>query len=197
MKTTWLSSTDMVDDAQELAAYRRGDTAALGRLVAKYQRPLFAFISRFAANPDEANEWFQETWIRAIRNMNFFRQKNLPGWLFRIAHNLAIDAARRRKPVESLDAAPPGAELPAPGLAPDAIVAGRDLGQHIAAAVNRLPFAQREVFWLRMDAQLPFREIARLQRCSLKTALGRMQYALARLRAALGPAYRELQDLAP
>jgi DNA-directed RNA polymerase specialized sigma24 family protein len=48
-----------------------------------------------------------------------------------------------------------------------------------------------------MDAGLPFKEIARLQRCSLNTTLGRMQYALTRLRAVLGPAYRELQDSAP
>jgi RNA polymerase sigma-70 factor (ECF subfamily) len=203
MKTSGEHTTNMVDDAKELAAYRRGDTAALGRLVAKYQRPLFSFLSRFAANPDEANDWFQETWVRAIRNMNFFRQKNLPGWLFRIAHNLAVDAARRRRPEESLDAAPPGSPaplgelLPAAGLSPAAVVAGHDLGQQITAAVNRLPFEQREVFWLRMDAGLPFKEIARLQRCSLNTALGRMQYALTRLRAALGPAYRELQDSAP
>ena len=53
---------------------------------------------------------------------------------------------------------------------------------------------QREVFWLRMDAGLPFKEIARIQRTSVNTALARMQYALAKLRAALGPAYRELQE---
>ncbi|HAL93080.1 MAG TPA: hypothetical protein DCM68_08675, partial [Verrucomicrobia bacterium] len=144
-------------------------------------------------NPAEADEWFQETWVRAIQHMNIFRHKNLLSWLFRIAHNLIIDQARRKKPDVSLDE--PAAEpIPAAALSPADEAAGRDLGRHIAAAAARLPVEQREVFWLRMDAGLPFKEIARIQRCSINTALARMQYALQKLRDTLGPAYRELQE---
>ena len=188
------------EDAKLLAAYRNGDVEALGRLVEKYKRPLFGFLARFAANPGEADEWFQETWVRAIRHMTYFRQKNLPSWLFRIAHNLIIDQSRRKKPDCSLDAplAESGATLadrvPSSLPSPAAEAAGRDLGRHIEAAAALLPAEQREVFWLRMAADLPFKEIARIQRCSINTALARMQYALEKLRAALGPAYRELQE---
>ena len=190
-------------DAKLLAAWRRGDAEALGRLVEKYQRPLFAFLNRFAVRPGEADEWFQETWVRALRHMNFFRQQNLLGWLFRIAHNLIIDQARRKKPDCSLDeprpesGAPLAESIPAPALSPAAEAAGHDLGRLISAAAAGLPVEQREVFWLRMDAGLSFKEIARLQRTSVNTALARMQYALAKLRAALGPAYRELQEIRP
>lgn len=188
------------EDAKLLAAYRKGDTDALGRLVEKYQRPLFAFLARFAASPAEADEWFQETWVRAIQHMNIFRQQNLLSWLFRIAHNLVIDQARRKKPDCSLDApatatgAPLSDFVPSPCPSPADEAAGRDLGRHIAAAADSLPVEQREVFWLRMAAGLPFKEIARIQRTSINTALARMQYALAKLRATLGPAYRELQE---
>ena len=61
---------------------------------------------------------------------------------------------------------------------------------HFAAAEG-LPEAQREVFWLRMDAGLAFREIAEVQGCSLGTALARMQYALAKMRTALADDWRE------
>ena len=188
-------------DANLLAAWKRGDANALDPLVEKYKRPMFAFLHRFAADPGEADEWFQETWVRALRHMNFFRQRNLLGWLFRIAHNLIIDQSRRKKPGASLDAPLPecgiplGDTLPAPTLSPALEAAGRDLGRQIEAAVQTLPIEQREVFWLRMDADLPFKEIARIQRTSINTALARMQYALAKLRAALGPAYRELQEI--
>ena len=197
----YLSMED--EDAQLLAAYRRGDAEALGRLVEKYKRPLFGFLARFAANPGQADEWFQETWVRAIRHMNVFRQKNLLGWLFRIAHNLAIDEARRRKPDCSLDAPLSedgetiGDRIPAATLSPSVEAAGRDLGRRIEAAALRLPVEQREVFWLRMQADLPFKEIARIQRCSINTALARMQYALEKLRAELAGEYRELQEIGP
>ena len=190
-------------DATLLAAYRRGDAEALGRLVEKYKRPLFGFLARFAADPGEADEWFQETWVRAIRHMNRFRQKNLLGWLFKIAHHLIIDQARRRKPDASLDAPMPESGDPladvlaSPGPSPAAEAEVRDLGRHIEAAAARLPIEQREVFWMRMQAGLSFKEIARIQRCSINTALARMQYALAKLRPALEPAYREWQETRP
>jgi RNA polymerase sigma-70 factor (ECF subfamily) len=202
MKATIEKKPAMDDeDAKLLAAYRKGDVEALGRLVEKYKRPLFGFLSRFAANPGEADEWFQETWVRAIQHMNIFRQHNLLSWLFRIAHNLIIDQSRRRKPDCCLDAplAESGAtladQIAASTPSPAAEAAGRDLGRHIEAAAARLPAEQREVFWLRMAADLPFKEIARIQRCSINTALARMQYALEKLRASLGPAYRELQEI--
>lgn len=188
------------DDAKLLAAYRRGDAEALGRLVAKYQRPLLGFLQRFATHPGEADDWFQDTWVRALRHMNIFRQHHFLSWLFRIAHNLIIDQARRRKPDASLDAPDPhngrplADRIPAATPSPAAEAAGHDLGRQIEAAAARLPVEQREVFWLRMDAGLPFKEIARIQRCSINTAIARMQYALEKLRLALGPTYRELQE---
>ena len=204
MKATLETKPPMdVEDAKLLAAYRHGDAEALGSLVEKYQRPLFGFLARFANHPGETDEWFQETWVRAIQHMNIFRQKNLLGWLFRIAHNLVIDQARRKKPDCSLDDPLPGSgaplaeRVPAISLSPALEAAGHDLGRHIAAAANRLPPDQREVFWLRMEAGLPFKEIARIQHCSINTALARMQYALQKLRVELGPAYRELQGTAP
>jgi len=45
-----------------------------------------------------------------------------------------------------------------------------------------LPPDQREVFLMRVESDLPFKEIARIQKVSINTALARMQYALNKLR---------------
>ena len=188
------------EDAKWLAAYKDGDPEALGRLVEKYKRPLFGFILKFSEGREDADEVFQEVWVRAIKNMNRYRQKNLLSWLFRIAHNLMIDRVRRRKPVCSLDAqaSDDGLQLherlAAPVLNPATVMGGRDLGASIDAAVALLPVDQREVFWLRMQAGLPFKEIAKIQKCSINTALARMQYAVSKLRKELAAEYRELQE---
>jgi RNA polymerase sigma-70 factor (ECF subfamily) len=181
-----------------LAEYRQGRVEALGQLVDHFRRPLHAFISRMMDGHVDADEVFQEVWLRAIKNLDRFNDEKLLSWLFRIAHNLVIDRSRRCKPVASLDAPLNGGDenlgqrLASPGLAPDTLAGGRDMGARIAAAVARLPLEQREVFLLRMEGDVPFKEIAKMQKVSINTALARMQYALAKLREELRDDYRSL-----
>lgn len=200
MKTTEQETKRMErDDAELLADYHAGDSEALGQLVEKYRRPLFGFILRFSEGREDADEVFQEVWVKAIKNMNRYRQKSLLSWLFRIAHNLMIDRIRRSRAEVSFDTP---AQAGVPSLAdqlagtipgPDSETGGRELGSRIEAAAAKLPVEQREVFWLRMQADLSFKEIAKIQKCSINTALARMQYALSKLRNELAGEYRELQ----
>ena len=83
---------------QWLAEYRSGRTEALGRLVEHYRRPLFAFIYKMTEGGSEADEIFQEVWFRAIKNVERYEDQSFLSWLFRIAHNLIIDRARRKRP---------------------------------------------------------------------------------------------------
>jgi RNA polymerase sigma-70 factor (ECF subfamily) len=201
MKPTDIERTRMdQDDAKLLAEYHAGSAEALGVLVEKYKRPLFGFILRFSEGREDADEVFQEVWVRAIKNMNRYRQNNLLSWLFRIAHNLMIDRARRRKFVVSLDTpvgedgVPLSERLASVDIGPDDETGGRELGLRIEAAAAQLPLEQREVFWLRMQADLSFKEIAKIQKCSINTALARMQYAVSKLRKELAGEYRELRE---
>ncbi len=189
------------EDVQMLEAYRAGDAEALGKLVEKYKRPLFGFILRFSEGREDADEVFQEVWVRAIKNMNRYRQKNLLSWLFRIAHNLMIDRIRQRRSVVSFDTpvsedgATLSEQLATRNPGPDDEAGGRELGIRIEAAAAKLPPEQREVFWLRMQADLSFKEIAKIQKCSINTALARMQYAVSKLRSELSDEYGELQGV--
>jgi RNA polymerase sigma-70 factor (ECF subfamily) len=178
-----------------LAEYRQGRVEALGQLVDHFRRPLYAFISRLMDGHVDADEVFQEVWLRAIKNLDRFDDEKVLSWLFRIAHNLVIDRSRRARPAASLDAPvredeePLGQRVAAAGLPPDREASGHDLGTRIAAAVARLPGEQREVFLLRMEGDVPFKDIARMQKVSINTALARMQYALAKLREELKDDY--------
>ncbi len=174
-------------EAQCISEYREGRVEALGRLVEHTRRPLHAFISKMMEGHADSDEIFQEVWVRAMRNMDRYRHDRLLSWLFRIAHNLVIDRIRKSSRLTSLDAAPGdalplGERLAEPSADPAAAAAGRDLAQRIAEAVSRLPPEQREVFLLRTEGDMPFKEIARIQRVSINTALARMQYAVRKLR---------------
>lgn len=182
-----------------LAEYRRGRVGALEKLVERYRRPLFGFIYKMTEGRGDPEEVFQEVWIRAIRKLDGFHERNMLGWLFRIAHNFVIDEGRRRKPLVPLGdgtVAEDGSYAPEPadrGLGPDGEAAGRDMGARIAQALDRLSTEQKEVFLMRTQAQLPFKDIARIQRVSINTALARMQYALQKLRGELQADYDALE----
>lgn len=189
-----------MDDAEKalLASYRAGDTEALAGLVERYRKPLFGFIHGLVGRGGDPEGVFQETWIRTLRALDRFRDDNLLGWLFRTARNLVIDQSRRDR--FRVDPTGPGEEktdwadrVAGSGLNPAETVAGRDLGERIRAAVDALPVEQRQVFVMRMQADMTFREIAEALGIPLNTALGRMHYAVGKLRNALREEYQSFQ----
>jgi RNA polymerase sigma-70 factor (ECF subfamily) len=139
------------------------------------------------------DELFQETWLRVIRKSESFEQYRFKGWIFKIAYNLVIDWSRSKRGNLSLDQTSEytdglqtlGDTLPAPGFSPDGQAANVDLQKEIMQALASLPVEQREVFVMRMEADMSFKEIAEIQGTSINTALARMQYALTKMRKEL------------
>lgn len=192
-------------DKEQIEAYLGGDANALAPLVEKYKRPLYSFILKMTEGREDSDEIFQETWFRALKNIHKFRHENFLNWLFRIAHNLVIDRARRNRKNISLQSAFGGEDgdrtledrLAAPGISPAEEVGGASLGERIEQAVETLSPEQKEVFLLRMYGNASFKEIAKIQKCSINTCLARMQYALGKLRSMLKEEYEELREAMP
>lgn len=189
-----MQNTDADSDAALLAKYRRGELEALEKLVERYRRPLFHFVLGMTGSAQDAEDIFQEVWFRAIRNMGGYRHDRFLGWLLRIARNHIIDRNRRWKRNVSLEIANEngvvlGDTIPGKSPSPAALVGNADSGRKIMEAVKALPPEQKEVFLLRVEGEMPFKEIARLQHVSINTALARMQYALAKLRKELKGEY--------
>jgi RNA polymerase sigma factor (sigma-70 family) len=118
------------------------------------------------AGRSEADECFQETWIAALRAYPKLRRAdNLRAWLFRIAHNKAMDAhrsrARRPVPVEHV---------------PERVGGSPDAGELVEdepelwEAVRRLPPKQRTAVFCRTVLGMPYEELARLLESSQDAA---------------------------
>lgn len=186
-----------VPDQELLAQYRQGDAGAIGVLVERYRRPLYGFILKSTEGHADADEIFQEVWFRALRRIESYKHQNFRAWLMRIARNLIIDRARRKKPVASLDAEFEDGQtladiVPGPAMAPVEQVRDRELGDRIADAVAVLPDDQREVFLMRTQADMSFKAVAEAQGVSVNTALARMHYAIGKLRAVLQDEYDQI-----
>src|ERR1700723_4477418 len=87
----------------DVAQLRRGDLDALSTLLTRYQNRLYRYLLRMVRQPAEAEDLFQQTWLRVAEKVhNYDQQRNFDAWLFTLARNLAIDHLRRLRP-ESLD----------------------------------------------------------------------------------------------
>src|SRR4029077_18353976 len=72
-------------------------------LIARYQNRLYRYLLRIVRQPAEAEDLFQQTWLRVVEKIRSFdASRNFDAWLFTLARNLAIDHLRKIRP-ESLD----------------------------------------------------------------------------------------------
>ena len=185
-------------DKDLIFLYFNGQVDALEQLVEKYQRPLFGYIYNMTEGREDAEEIFQEVWFRAIKKLGNYSHNNFGGWLIRIAHNYVIDRARKKKPDTSLDIENENGRslaetIPGKDHNPLSTVTESELKEQIAKAVSMLPENQKETFIMRVESGLSFKEIAKIQKISINTALARMQYALDKLRPLLRKEYDELR----
>ncbi len=75
----------------EVAQLRRGDLEALSALLTRYQNRLYRYLLRLVRDRAEAEDLFQQTWVRvAEKILQFDPRRSFEPWLFALARNLAI-----------------------------------------------------------------------------------------------------------
>ncbi len=190
-----LRSPDPPDETLMLR-FQSGDRAAFAQLVRRHQGPLYNFALRQVRTPQVAEDVVQEAFVRVVQSASDFKHEaRFTTWIYTITRNLCIDHLRKKalRKHPSLDEAK-GQEGEGPTLGeqtadPRASVereaTGTELKERIAAAVDKLPDDQREVFLMREVANLPFKEIAEITGVPENTVKSRMRYALERLQEAL------------
>jgi RNA polymerase sigma-70 factor (ECF subfamily) len=154
-----------------------GDVAAYVQLVERYRAPLISYICGLTGRRDDAEELAQEAFCRVWEKLPTLRRRErLTSWLYRIAHNLTVSAARRpRLAVLAHDPAGPAAADTA-----DTLLA-------VHRAVAELPEPQRVIVSLRHFTGLSHEELARVLGLPPGTVRSRLSRAYERLRPLLAP----------
>ncbi len=183
-----------MQDARLVERVVAGDGDAFRQLVERYQRPVYGLLLRMVRSPALAEDLAQESLIKAYRAIaTFDRSRQFSSWLFKIAHNTAIDHLRRNRPptvpLESDDGdrLDPLALLAAPeSQSPEARARGRDLAEALQGALDALRPDYREAVLLRVQQGLPYEEIAEI----LELPLGTVKTHLHRARKQMAEALR-------
>jgi RNA polymerase sigma-70 factor, ECF subfamily len=174
-------------DRATLERARRGDPLAFRAFVVRYERPVFALLSRLLGRGPEVEDLAQETFLRAYRALAGFDPDGAARpstWLLTIATRLALDVKRRKRPpLEALAAA----EGAAGGRSPEHGARDSELGRAIARAAAELPDDQRAAFVLSELHGLSIAEIAGAVGSPEATVKTRLFRAREKLKLALAP----------
>ena len=183
-----MKSLSSLTDQQLVHLYVEGNTEALSTLVSRYKDKIYTSIYLLVKDKYLAEDLFQDVFIRIIDTLTGGRYteegKFLP-WALRIAHNMCVDHFRKvkRSPsIKTSDDRDIFEVLNFNEASPEQKMMQNQSHDRIRKMIDMLPEDQREVIILRHYADLSFKEIAELTKCSINTALGRMRYGLINMR---------------
>ncbi len=163
-----------------------GDQAAFGLLVTKYQRRIQRLIGRMVRDVDLIEDIAQETFLRAYRALHQFRgDAQFYTWLYRIAVNTAKKflLELKRDPVvpEHILASDDDADEtswrgnePISDETPESVLAAKEIGMAVNAALQALPEDLRQALTLREIEGLSYEEISEAMDCPVGTVRSRI-----------------------
>ncbi len=195
-----MSKLSSMDDRDLVGLYQNGDQLAITELVHRYKQRIFSTIYFLVKNQELAEDLFQETFIKIIsslRKNHYSEQGKFLPWALRIAHNLVIDHFRKVKlmPMQhDTDEYSVFDVIPANNRnAVEQIIYDEKILK-VRSLLEKLPFEQREVVILRHYAGLSFKEISKMLDININTALGRMHYAIIKMREMVNASPGMLKD---
>lgn len=181
------------EDEALIAAALNGSAYAWEKLVKRYEGKIYNHGLRLTGNSSDAMDLMQEVFLGVYRNLHRFRgDAKFSSWIFRIAHNKAVDMNRRKRlmmatprnddeqSADIFDSVPGDSDEE-----PDKKLYDLERNEQIVAMLALLPLQQRLIVELKVFQSLTFEEIADMQDISVNTAKTRFYSALRKLKAVL------------
>lgn len=170
------------DDAQLIAACRRGEARAMEMLYHQFKRRVFGMAHRIVGASD-AEEVAQEVFVRVFRALASFRGDSaLSTWIYRLTVNASLSHLAKRGRRQEVADDGIMEQMPA------APVAERDpkLAARIEAALAQLPAGYRAILVLHDVEGLSHEECAAILECRIGTCKSQLHKARAKMRDLLG-----------
>lgn len=167
-------------DAELIVKSIAGREESFEELVTRYQRPIVSYVYRMLNDYDSALDVTQEVFIKVYKSLDRYSSEyKFSTWLYRIAHNAAIDHIRRNsKKLQSLETE--GQEgtyelqLESPRPTPEQERENSEWRSEIESVVKCLPTVYRELIILRHSKDLSYDEIAEITELPLGTVKNRL-----------------------
>ncbi|MCB0756084.1 MAG: sigma-70 family RNA polymerase sigma factor [Flavobacteriales bacterium] len=177
-----------LSDQELIRLYVQGDEICFEELVNRHKDRLFTYLVLLLKDRKLAEDFFQDTLVKVINTLKsgkYLEEGKFRPWMLRIAHNLVIDHFRQQKKMRmqhSTEEFDQFSIMSNEDMNREELYIQDQIHSDLRKLVALLPEDQKEVLLMRVYAKMPFKEIAWVTEVSINTALGRMRYALIRLR---------------
>jgi RNA polymerase sigma-70 factor (ECF subfamily) len=167
-------------DCDLVATAIDGVEGSFEELVRRYQRPISAYVYRMVGNYESALDLTQEIFIKVYNSLRRYRPEfKFSTWIYKIAHNAAVDHLRRTSTREQSiinGTESESFELPIESsrLSPEQESEQRERRIEIEAVVRTLPPNYRELVILRHAQDLTYEEIVEVTGLPLGTVKNRL-----------------------
>jgi len=170
-----------------------GDSNALNSLIEEYKTDLYNLCFRLTLNKHDADDLFQQTWIKAIKYSDRFENTSFKAWLFKICVNIFRDdcrrLSRRRKYVVDEFESTSEKDLVITSIDSEQSVEEQMEKQHtqalIVTSINKLPEKLKTPVVLFYYQQLSYAEIAQTMQIPEGTVKSRISNAKKKLKGEL------------
>lgn len=167
-------------DGELITGALDGRADGFEELVRRYQRPIISYVYRMLGNYEAALDVTQETFIKVYNSLGKYSPEyKFSTWLYRIAHNAAVDHMRRNSVVtQSLEAENADGtyqiQLESRASSPEQDQERREWRAEIESVVECLPATYRDLILLRHSRDLSYDEIADVTGLPLGTVKNRL-----------------------
>ena len=174
-----IANPGILGDGELVRSALAGREASFEELVRRYQRPIAAYVYRMVGNYDVALDLTQEVFIKVYGSLARYRSDyKFSTWIYKIAHNAAIDHLRRyavrEQALSGEIEGDRGVAIESRRLTPEQESEREERRSEIECVVYTLPAAYRELIVLRHSHDLSYDEIAEVTGLPLGTVKNRL-----------------------
>jgi RNA polymerase sigma-70 factor (ECF subfamily) len=151
----------------------------------RHEGALLRYAARFTGDLELARDVVQDTFLRLCAADPAAVDAHLAPWLYRVCRNRALDVMKKERRMQPL-AEGQADRAPSPAPDPGAAAAHEETGARVRDAVAGLPDQQQEVFRLKFQDQLSYKEISEVTGFPVNHVRYLIHLSLKHLRTQLG-----------
>ncbi|MEK4023186.1 sigma-70 family RNA polymerase sigma factor [Mammaliicoccus sciuri] len=171
----------MEEDLQWVREVLAGNKQAYAHIINKYKNPLYATILRMTRNPQDAQDFVQDAFLKVYHQLGKYKETgSFSSWLYRVAINHCMDEFRKKRyhstQVEL------GEEQVIDSNHPEVVFLKKEKHRQLERLLATLPEDERLIMLLRYANELSYDEISELTDVPLSTVRNKLHRAKKKMR---------------